>query len=44
VRLRLRLAKSVRTALAHRTRVKLTVRVTFSHVRTAKNVALELQR
>jgi hypothetical protein len=43
-RLRLRLAKSVRTALAHRTRVRLTVRVTFSHVRGAKNVALELQR
>jgi hypothetical protein len=44
VRLRLRLAKSARTALAHRTRVRLMVSVNFSRVRSAKNVSLELQR
>jgi hypothetical protein len=43
-RLRLHLARSARTALAHRTKVRLKVRVTFSHVRGAKNVSLELQR
>jgi Tol biopolymer transport system component len=44
VSLRLRLAKSVRTALAHRTTVRLAVRVSFSRVRSPKNASLDLQR
>jgi hypothetical protein len=42
--LRLRLATSTRTALAHKAKVKLSVRVSFSRVPGAKNVTLELQR
>lgn len=44
VHLRLRLAKSVRTALAHGKKVRVSVRVSFSHVRSAKTMSLELDR
>jgi hypothetical protein len=44
VRLRLHLAKSVRTALARRAKVRLSIRVSFSHARSAKTTTLELQR
>jgi hypothetical protein len=44
VRLRLRLIKSVRAALARGELVKLSVRVSFSHAHSAKTTALELQR
>lgn len=41
---KLRLSKATRTSLAHRKRVRLSVRVSFSHVRTAKKMTLELAR
>jgi hypothetical protein len=44
VRLRLHLAKSVRTSLKRGTRVRLSIRVSFSHLRSAKTMTLELQR
>jgi Tol biopolymer transport system component len=44
VRLRLHLAKSVRSALARKAKVRLSIRVSFSHVRSAKTMTLELQR
>jgi Tol biopolymer transport system component len=44
VRMRLHLAKSVRTALARKAKVRLSIRVSFSHARSAKTMTLELQR
>jgi WD40-like Beta Propeller Repeat len=41
---RLHLAKSVRTALKRGTKVRLSIRVSFSHLRNAKTMTLELQR
>lgn len=44
VHLRLRLAKSTRTALARGAKVRLALRVSFSHGPKAKTTSLELQR
>lgn len=44
VHLKLRLSKGTRSSLAHGKRMRLSVRVTFSHVRTAKTLNLELSR
>jgi hypothetical protein len=44
VRLRMRLAKSVRATLARGGKVRLSVRISFSHSRSAKTMLLELQR
>jgi Tol biopolymer transport system component len=44
VRLRLRLHRSARVALASGKKIKLLVRVSFSHARSAKTMVLELQR
>jgi hypothetical protein len=44
VRIRLRLVKAVRTELARHKTVKVSVRVSFSHVSHAKNLTLELHR
>ncbi|HET6505218.1 MAG TPA: hypothetical protein VFG42_00395 [Baekduia sp.] len=44
VRVRVHLAMSVRSALAHKAKVRLSVRVSFSHVRSAKTMTLELRR